>query len=103
MPFLPRFKPLRLSSPAQRDLQAIANYTQAHWGDVQKVAYLALFHQSFVSLSTQGNMGKQRDDIAVGLYAYTVKSHCIYFRETATDFVVVRILHSRMDVALHLT
>ena len=45
---------------------------------------------------------KQRDDIEPGLYTYTIKKHTVYFRETKQEFVVLRILHSRMDPELHL-
>ena len=99
---MPNFKPLTLSEPAKKDLQAIADYTLEQWGETQKSRYLALIQKSFVSLSTLGNIGKQRDDIATGLYAYTIKQHCVYFREEAAEFVVIRVLHQRMDVAQHL-
>ena len=96
------FKPLRLSNPAKSDLQGIARYTQQKWGAIQKKAYLDLIKKSFNTLSTVGNIGKKRDDIALGLYAYTIKKHTVYFRETDQEYVVVRILHSRMDPELHL-
>jgi len=100
--FLPNFKPLRLSDPATADLQAIADYTLAEWGKDQQQRYLNLIKKSFVTLGHVGNIGKSREDIAGGLYSYTIKSHCIYFRELNEEFVVIRILHSRMDVKKNL-
>ena len=102
MIFLPHFKPLRLSDPAKADLQAIADYTLAEWGKDQQCRYLNLIKKSFVTLGDVGNIGKSREDIAEGLYSYTIKSHCVYFRELNEEFVVIRILHSRMDVKKHL-
>lgn len=96
------YKPLRLSAPAKTDLQSIATYTQQEWGLGQKKVYLGLIKKSFNTLSTVGNIGKKRDDIELGLYAYSIKKHTIYFRETEQEFVVLRILHSRMDPERHL-
>ncbi len=96
------FKPLRLSTPAKIDLQAIATYTQQEWGKGQKKVYLDLIKKSFNTLSTVGNIGKKRDEIAKGLYSYRIKMHTVYFRETEQEYVVLRILHSRMDPERHL-
>ena len=95
--FLTHFKPLRLSNPAKKDLQHIAAYTRQEWGEVQKELYLKLIKKSFNTLSTAGNIGKKRDDIEIGLYVYSIKKHTVYFRETDQEFIVLRILHSRMD------
>jgi len=96
------YKPLRISTPAKTDLQNIATYTQKEWGIGQKKVYLGLIKKSFNTLSTVGNIGKKRDDIDQGLYAYSIKKHTIYFRETEQEFVILRILHSRMDPERHL-
>ncbi|MCF6251223.1 MAG: type II toxin-antitoxin system RelE/ParE family toxin [Methylococcaceae bacterium] len=97
------YKPLRLSSSAKTDLKRIAAYTLQEWGVVQKKVYLDLIKKSFNTLSTVGNIGKKRDDIEHNLYAYCIKKHTVYFRETDHEFVVIRILHSRMDPQRHLT
>ncbi len=99
---LTNYKPLRLSSPAKTDLQHIATYTLQKWGVVQKKVYLDLIKKSFNTLSTVGNIGKKRDEIEKGLYSYRIKKHTVYFRETDHEFVVLRILHSRMDPERHL-
>jgi len=102
MAFLTNFKPLRLSAPAKIDLQKIAEYTEAEWGLVQKNSYLDLIKKSFHLLSSAGNIGKKRDDIALGLYSYCIKQHCVYFRESAREYTIIRILHSRMEAERHL-
>lgn len=95
---MPSFKPLRLSNPATRDLQAIAEYTQSEWGAKQKESYLNLIKQSFKTLSRSGNIGKHRDEIAQGLYSYSIKKHVVFFRETEDEFMIIRVLHGRMDM-----
>ncbi len=95
---MPSFKPLRISDPAARDLQAIAEYTLSEWGAKQKESYLNLVKQSFKTLSCSGNIGKHRNDIAQGLFSYSIKKHVVFFREAQDEFMIVRILHSRMDI-----
>ncbi len=92
------FKRTRLSDPAFRDLQSISEYTHSEWGVEQKKAYMALINKSFKTLSRVGNIGKLRAEIDKGLYSYTVKKHVVFFRETESEFVIIRILHTRMDM-----
>ncbi len=92
------FKSIRISDPAVRDLQAIAEYTLSEWGATQKESYLHLIKQSFKTLSRSGNIGKHRDGIVQGLYSYSIKKHVVFFRETEHEFIIIRVLHGRMDM-----
>ncbi len=92
------FKVIRISDPAARDLQAIAEYTLSEWGSKQKESYLKLIQQSFKTLSCSGNIGKHRDDVAGNLYSYSIKKHVVFFREIEDEFMIIRILHGRMDI-----
>ena len=101
--FLRNYKSIRLSNPAKKDLQNIADYTEQSWGVIQKRKYLALISQSLKQLNQIGNTGKKRDDIANGLYCLPVQKHIIFYRESENEFIVIRILHSQMDTKRHLT
>jgi len=57
-----------------------------------------LIKQSFKALSHSGNIGKHRDDIAEGLYSYSINKHVVIFRERANEFMIIRLLHNRMDM-----
>jgi len=98
MTFLLNYKPIRISQPAQDDLKSIADYTKNYWGDVQKNTYLALIKKSLNVLSASGNIGQKRDEIAIGLFSYQLKKHVIFFRENSDEYVVLRVLHSQMDI-----
>ncbi len=98
---MPSFKPIHISNPAARDLQAIAEYTQSEWGSKLKESFLNLIKQSFKTLSRSGNIGKQRDEIAQGLYSFSIKKHVVFIRETEDKFTVIRVLHGRMDMEKH--
>jgi len=99
---LPNYKSVILSDPAKNDLQTIAHYTEKQWGVLQKQDYLNLIKQSFITLSTQGNFGRQCDEVATGLHVYTIRKHSVYFREKESEFYIVRILDCRMDVHKHM-
>ena len=96
------YKSIRLSNPAKKDLQTIANYTQQVWGVIQKRKYLVLIRKSLQQLNQMGNTGKKRDDVANGLYCLPVQKHIIFYRESEKEFIVIRILHSQMDTKKHL-
>ena len=101
-----KFKIVKVSNPAEKDLKEIADYTLKEWGKLQKKNYLGLFKQSFMSLSQRDDkitpLIKNRKDIGAGLFSYCVKKHVVYFRETEHNFIIVRILHSCMDSKKHL-
>ena len=102
------FKSIHISDLAKNDLQKIGQYTLREWGALQKKYYLDLFKESFKTLSYTVSsdgivpFGKVRDEIARGLFSYVVQKHIVYYRETEQAFVIIRILHSRMDQKKHL-
>jgi toxin ParE1/3/4 len=102
MPFLTDFRSLRLAKPAKKDLQLMAEYTKREWGEAQKRKYLGVIQQSFKDLAISSVSGKSRDDVAKGLYCYSIQKHLIFYRETRHELVILRVLHQRMNVSRHL-
>ena len=102
------FKAINISEPAKKDLQKIGEYTQREWGLLQKKYYLGLFKKFFKTLSHSVSnesivsLGKVRDEIDMGLLSYNVQKHVVFYRESEQVFVIIRILHSRMDPGKHL-
>ena len=47
-------------------------------------------------------MGAPRDDIGAGLRAHPVQRHIVFYRETETEVLIVRVLHASMDPGSHL-
>jgi len=64
--------------------------------------------KQFKTLSRSGNIGKHRDEIAQGLYSYRIKKHVVLVREikgretegreSEDEFIIIRVLHGRMDM-----
>ncbi len=102
------FKSINISDPAKEDLQEIGEYTKNKWGSLQKKYYLGFFRKFFKTLSHSVSnesivsLGKVRDEINMGLLSYNVQKHVVFYRESEQEFLIIRILHSRMDPGRHL-
>ena len=99
---MPSSKKLRISGPARLDLGRIGDYTRREWGAAQKRKYLGQIKDGFRALRDTPGIGVRRDDIATGLRALPVRKHVIFYRETKSEVVIVRVLHESMSPELHL-
>ncbi len=95
---LPNYKSIRISAPAKKDLQLIAEYTEREWGENQKKNYLAYFNDFFRKSTSIGNIGSPHDVIVKGLFCFNIKKHTVYYRESNNEFTIIRVLHVRMDM-----
>lgn len=92
-----------LTKSASADLKSIARYTQKHWGRRQRNAYLKEIDQVFHALVKNPAMGKMCDHIREGYRRFPHGVHVIYYKQIEKeDLLVVRILHSTMDVELRI-
>jgi toxin ParE1/3/4 len=93
---------LVVSKAALGDLKSIARYTEREWGEVRKTRYLAILRERFAALLNHPQLGVVRDDISDGYRSLPAGRHVIFHRLTIGDIVVLRLLHQRPDVKLHL-
>jgi len=88
----------KLEPAANRALDEIIEYTDAHWGDAQAEAYIHAMFDQFAAIA-DGQVIWRRIPASFGVDGYVQKcgSHLIYWR-CGTDEVVriVAILHERM-------
>ena len=80
----------------------IGDYTRREWGAAQRRKYLGHIRDAFRALRDTPGMGAPRDDIGAGLRAHPVQRHVIFYRETKTEVLIVRVLHASMDPGSHL-
>lgn len=99
---MPKSRKLRVSGPAKIDLKRIGDYTRGEWGAAQKRKYLGRIKDTFRTLRDTPGMGAPRDDIDKGLRAHPTQKHIIFYRETKTEVVIVRVLHESMEPGGHL-
>jgi toxin ParE1/3/4 len=97
---MPTFK---LSKKAKDDLIGIARYTEQTWGREQRLLYLKKLDVMFYTLADNPALHRSCDDIRRGYFKQLVGSHLIFFRNGPNSTIeIIRVLHKRMDVALHL-
>ncbi len=98
MYFLLSSKKLNISVSAKRDLTLIGEYTLREWGAVQKKRYLGLIKKCFKLIRENPTVGRQRDEIDMGLFSHAVQKHVVFYRIIKSDLFIVRVLHESMDL-----
>lgn len=92
----------RFSPAALRDLEAIYDYTVTHWGLTQAERYTRAIARSCERLAQAPEIGVDCSELRTGYRRHSVQRHSIYYQQRDGVIIVVRILHQRMDPALHL-
>ena len=92
----------RLSPAAQRDLDAIFDYTATTWGLAQALRYADLIEAACADLADAPLRAQGCDDIRPGYRRRASERHMIYFRPTGYGIAIIRILHQQMDPLRHL-
>ena len=92
-----------LTKAAQADLKSIAKFTQERWGVRQRNTYLKEIDQVFHALAKNPVMGRACDEVREGYRKFPHGSHVIYYKQIDSGvLLVVRILHTTMDVDLQI-
>jgi len=83
------------------DLEAIAEYTIERFGIDQARRYRDELAACFEQLVHHPGLGRRSEQLGSGLRRYEHRSHIVFYQVVGTGILIVRILHSRMDVRLH--
>lgn len=92
----------RLTPRAQRDLDGVFDHSVAQWGLPQAMRYIDRIQAACADLAEAPQRAQGCADIRPGYRRRGVEQHVVYFRPTHYGIAVIRILHQRMDAALHL-
>ncbi|MDH3997673.1 MAG: type II toxin-antitoxin system RelE/ParE family toxin [Desulfuromonadales bacterium] len=93
---------ISISAYADDDLEAIGDYTEANWGVLKSEEYLDSITRCVEMLADNPNLGTLRSELGRDLYLWPHESHLIFYRFDDETIEIGRILHSSMDIALHL-
>lgn len=86
----------RFSRRAEKDLLEIAAYTLHTWGKAQAARYLDDLENCCEMLANKPALGRRCKQIRSGLRRLEHGRHVIFYRQTRSGILVVRVLHQRM-------
>lgn len=92
---------LKLAPRARRDFTHILRYTGESWGQTQVFVYRDLINAALESIRLNPNVGHGHPDLPETHRVYPVGSHVIVYRVWDNVIGIVRILHKRMSILLH--
>ena len=88
----------RLTPRALKDLDQIADYTLAQWGERQTEKYLSEMATRFRWLSQNPGAGRLRDEIDHGYRSYRQGSHLIFYIVENDVVAIIGVPHGSMDI-----
>ncbi len=91
----------RLSRLAAADLEEIAEYTIERFGIEQSRRYRDGLKTCFVQLANNPMLGRRTEQLMSGLQRFEHKSHVVFYISEPDYLLILRVLHSSMDVQRH--
>lgn len=95
-------KGYRLTETADRQLQEIWRYSRDRWGAARANAYLAEIEDALTKAVKSPALFRARSELGADVLARRVASHVAYGAVEDDEFVVIAVLHGRMDPRRHL-
>jgi toxin ParE1/3/4 len=90
---MPKFQ---ISIEAEAEIDSIAEYTKATWGERQTEAYLTKLESGFELLAHSPLIGRSCDSIHPELRRFEIEKHVVFYVPVEFGILIVRVLHQRM-------
>ncbi len=88
-----------LTNKANEDLNGIWDYTFDEWSEEQADKYYFEILDCCQFIAENQDLGRNYDEIENSLFGYLINKHIIFYQKiTQVDILVVRILHTSMDL-----
>ena len=94
-------KTVKLTPKASQDLDDIWYYGYHHFGEEQADRYINQSSCIFQVISDH-NIGTPRPELGEYISALPVERHMLYFLQTDTEIIIIRILSQHQDAGRHL-
>jgi toxin ParE1/3/4 len=88
----------KLLPAAERDLQAIWQYTAQQWGVRQADLYIDQLDEAFQRIAEQPLMCRERNEFAPPVRIFHRGHHLIVYHINVAEIIVIRVVHESMDV-----
>lgn len=97
---MPQYK---FTAQAERDLEAITEYTLDKWGHRQADIYLDGLTALARKLADTQDLRAHRDTLIRGLLSFPYVSHALYCLKESHGITVIPVLHQRMSPKRHIS
>ena len=94
---------VNVSRAALEDIRKIGRYTQQQWGPDRRRAYLSGLERKFSLLADNPEISPERTEFDPPVRIHPHERHLIVYVMEKDEILVVRVLHSRMDIDDHIS
>lgn len=94
-------KTVKLTPKASQDLEDIWYYGYHHFGEEQADRYINQISYIFQVMSDH-NIGTLRPELGEYIFSLPVERHMLYFLQTDTEIIIIRILSQHQEAGRHL-
>ncbi|EBF1559219.1 type II toxin-antitoxin system RelE/ParE family toxin [Salmonella enterica] len=94
-------KTVKLTPKASQDLENIWYYGNHHFGEEHADKYINQISDIF-QVTSDHNIGTPRPELGEYICTLPVERHMIYFLQSDTEVIIIRILSQHQDAGRHL-
>lgn len=91
----------KLSKEATLDLDGILDYSLLNFGVDVMSDYHPSLEQCFCTLDQNPDLGLNSDHIRQNYFSFPHRSHIIFYTKEQEGILIIRVLHSSIDVNKH--
>jgi len=88
----------RLTTPAIRDLEEIADYLATQASLTKAEHFLAQAEQKFVKIARFPNLGRRRDEVLPGMRSLPLDNYLILYAPSAAGVDILRVVSGYRDL-----
>ena len=92
----------QLTNKAESEIESIYEYSILNFGLRVAQDYISGLHHCFELLTDNYSWGTDYGFIKSGLLRYEYRSHSVYYQSTEDGILIVRVLGSKQNPALHI-
>ncbi|MDF5722895.1 MAG: type II toxin-antitoxin system RelE/ParE family toxin [Rhizonema sp. PD37] len=92
-------QPFRLTEPAIKDIEQIADYIAKQSGLLQSELFLSKLDAKFVKIAQFPNLGRQRDEILPGIRSLSIENYLILYMSTGKNVDIFRVISGYRDLS----
>lgn len=89
----------RLTEPAIKDIEQIADYIAKQSGLVQSELFLSKLDAKFAKIAQFPNLGRKRDEILPGIRSLSINNYLVLYMPYGQDVEIFRVISGYRDLS----